>query len=35
MLFRVEVEGASLICHKGTVSCFTRPIAMIGEVSRG
>jgi phosphoribosyl-AMP cyclohydrolase len=28
LLFRVEVEGDGLVCHKGTVSCFTRPIAL-------
>jgi phosphoribosyl-AMP cyclohydrolase len=22
----VEVEGDGLVCHEGTVSCFTRPI---------
>jgi phosphoribosyl-ATP pyrophosphohydrolase/phosphoribosyl-AMP cyclohydrolase len=27
LLFRVEVEGDGLVCHEGTVSCFTRPIA--------
>jgi phosphoribosyl-ATP pyrophosphohydrolase/phosphoribosyl-AMP cyclohydrolase len=26
LLFRVEVEGDGLVCHEGTVSCFTRPI---------
>ncbi|MDG6915013.1 MAG: phosphoribosyl-AMP cyclohydrolase, partial [Nitrososphaerota archaeon] len=24
LLFRVEVEGDGLVCHEGTVSCFTR-----------
>ncbi len=28
LLFRVTVEGDGLVCHEGTVSCFTRPIAM-------
>ena len=28
LLFRVEVEGDGLVCHEGTVSCFTRPIAV-------
>jgi phosphoribosyl-AMP cyclohydrolase len=28
LLFRVEVEGDGLVCHEGTVSCFTRPINM-------
>lgn len=26
LLFRVEVEGDGLVCHEGTVSCFTRTI---------
>jgi phosphoribosyl-AMP cyclohydrolase len=28
LLFKVEVEGDGLVCHEGTVSCFTRPITM-------
>ncbi|HEU5351394.1 MAG TPA: phosphoribosyl-AMP cyclohydrolase [Terracidiphilus sp.] len=28
LLFRVEVEGDGLVCHEGTVSCFTRPLAV-------
>ena len=28
ILFRVEVEGDGLVCHEGTVSCFTRPIQL-------
>lgn len=28
LLFRVEVEGDGLVCHEGTVSCFTRPITV-------
>ncbi len=28
LLFRVEVEGDGLVCHEGSVSCFTKPIAM-------
>src|ERR1700721_834973 len=35
LLFRVEVEGDGLVCHEGTVSCFTKPIAIAAEVSRG
>jgi len=31
LLFKVEVEGDGLVCHEGTVSCFTRPIAMDSE----
>ncbi len=26
VVFRVVVEGDGLVCHEGTVSCFTRPI---------
>jgi phosphoribosyl-AMP cyclohydrolase len=38
LLFRVEVEGDGLVCHEGTVSCFTRPIAagaQTEEAARG
>jgi phosphoribosyl-ATP pyrophosphohydrolase/phosphoribosyl-AMP cyclohydrolase len=38
LLFRVAVEGDGLVCHEGTVSCFTRPIATpdeFAEVARG
>ena len=35
LLFRVEVEGDGLVCHEGTVSCFTRSIAFGAEVTRG
>lgn len=35
LLFRVQVEGDGLVCHEGTVSCFTRPIAISTEVTRG
>ena len=31
LLFRVEVEGDGLVCHEGTVSCFTRPIDSCNE----
>jgi phosphoribosyl-AMP cyclohydrolase len=27
LLVRVEVEGAGVVCHRGTRSCFTQPIA--------
>lgn len=30
LLFRVDVEGDGLVCHEGTVSCFTKQI----EVTR-
>jgi phosphoribosyl-ATP pyrophosphohydrolase/phosphoribosyl-AMP cyclohydrolase len=26
LLFKVNVEGDGLVCHEGTVSCFTKPI---------
>ncbi len=28
LLFQVLVEGDGLVCHEGTVSCFTKPIPM-------
>jgi phosphoribosyl-ATP pyrophosphohydrolase/phosphoribosyl-AMP cyclohydrolase len=28
LLFKVEVEGDGLVCHEGTLSCFTKPIAV-------
>jgi phosphoribosyl-AMP cyclohydrolase len=33
LLFKVEVEGDGLVCHEGTVSCFTKPIAVPAAVS--
>ena len=37
LLFRVEVEGDGLVCHEGTVSCFTKPLGLNNgaEVARG
>ena len=32
LLFEVFVEGDGLVCHEGTVSCFTRPIPVDAEV---
>lgn len=26
LLFKVDVEGDGLVCHEGTVSCFTKPL---------
>jgi phosphoribosyl-ATP pyrophosphohydrolase/phosphoribosyl-AMP cyclohydrolase len=26
LLFRVHVEGDGMVCHEGTVSCFTKPV---------
>ena len=28
LLFRVEVEGAGVVCHRGTRSCFTVPVVL-------
>ena len=28
LLFRVVVEGDGLVCHEGTVSCFTKPLSV-------
>jgi phosphoribosyl-ATP pyrophosphohydrolase/phosphoribosyl-AMP cyclohydrolase len=33
LLFRVTVEGAGVVCHEGTRSCFTKAIA-VNEVGR-
>jgi len=33
LLFRVVVEGDGLVCHEGTVSCFTKPVS-IGAASQ-
>ena len=37
LLFKVVVEGDGLVCHEGTVSCFTKPLAVASgsEVSNG
>src|ERR1700749_2585615 len=34
LLFRVEVEGDGLVCHEGTVSCFTRSL-QTGPIEAG
>jgi len=41
LLFRVEVEGSGVVCHRGTRSCFTEPVGVgreklenAGKVSR-
>ncbi len=31
ILCRVEVEGAGVVCHTGTRSCFTTPLPLGGE----
>jgi len=28
LLLRVQVEGAGLVCHRGTHSCFTEPVPL-------
>jgi len=33
LLFRVEVEGDGLVCHEGTVSCFTKSIALTSRLN--
>jgi phosphoribosyl-AMP cyclohydrolase len=37
LLFKVVVEGDGLVCHEGTVSCFTKLLAFsnAAEVARG
>ena len=30
LLLRVEVEGAGVVCHRGTRSCFTEPVQLQG-----
>jgi len=34
LLFRVEVEGDGLVCHEGTVSCFTRPVSIVDTTQK-
>lgn len=35
VLFRVKVEGDGVVCHTGTKSCFTEPVAVkTAEVAR-
>jgi|SRR5579884_3532119 phosphoribosyl-ATP pyrophosphohydrolase/phosphoribosyl-AMP cyclohydrolase len=29
LLIQVEVEGAGVVCHEGTRSCFTKPVALV------
>jgi phosphoribosyl-ATP pyrophosphohydrolase/phosphoribosyl-AMP cyclohydrolase len=33
LLFRVEVEGDGLVCHEGTVSCFTKAISVTNSTT--
>ena len=34
LLVQVEVEGAGVVCHEGTRSCFTKPIAAVPAAER-
>jgi phosphoribosyl-ATP pyrophosphohydrolase/phosphoribosyl-AMP cyclohydrolase len=31
LLLRVQVQGAGVICHQGTQSCFMEPVALSAE----
>jgi phosphoribosyl-ATP pyrophosphohydrolase/phosphoribosyl-AMP cyclohydrolase len=31
LLLQVEVEGAGVVCHEGTRSCFTKPVGPDGR----
>jgi len=33
LLVRVEVEGAGVVCHRGTRSCFTESISLAGAAN--
>jgi phosphoribosyl-AMP cyclohydrolase len=35
LLLQVEVEGAGLVCHEGTRSCFTKPVGPDGRAATG
>jgi len=32
LLLQVEVEGAGVVCHEGTRSCFTKPLLLNGSL---
>src|ERR1700761_8146308 len=34
IVFKVVVEGDGLVCHEGTVSCFTKPIAIADRANQ-
>lgn len=34
VLVKVRVEGDGMVCHEGTRSCFTKPIAFASEVAQ-
>lgn len=33
LLLRVEVEGAGMVCHRGTRSCFTEPVVRLSSAA--
>ncbi len=33
LLLRVEVEGAGVVCHRGTRSCFTESVTIAAEAT--
>jgi len=36
LLLRVEVEGAGMVCHRGTRSCFTEDVPLeLAEIAAG
>ena len=35
VLFKVYVEGDGLVCHEGTVSCFTKPLTTLAAAMNG
>lgn len=35
LLFRVKVEGDGLVCHEGTVGCFTRAFTLGAKPEHG
>ncbi|MGI9103533.1 MAG: phosphoribosyl-AMP cyclohydrolase [Terriglobales bacterium] len=35
VLLRVRVEGEGVVCHEGTRSCFTRPLALASAPEGG
>jgi phosphoribosyl-ATP pyrophosphohydrolase/phosphoribosyl-AMP cyclohydrolase len=35
LLFKVHAEGDGLVCHEGTVSCFTKPLTTLAATMNG
>jgi phosphoribosyl-AMP cyclohydrolase len=33
VLLQVQVEGAGLVCHQGTRSCFTKPVSLKSDAN--